>query len=381
MILRKCLMDSRIEVLTYRVWGTCLGMRAYQNSHPFHHLREVECCRLKEPKLLLKSPSKFSIDRAGKILSKFLIFHIVFLMPRTGHATQLFPWGNSNILAQCAATNSQGMVATASQGNIFVGQAAFQNVSFRDVADIQSAFQEELSVLAGFAVSNSAINPTNPILVNAYTYNDFYNGGYSPFDVPDPLTFNLVMSNGKWTAPDLSGLSLILPQQIVTVIPGMKYCRIEIYSNGMTAPFRVVDSTGMATSSDASIDITNGSVTIDTQYLASENGILGPYSLIMTIITDSNGLQEIDGNGDLIPEPLLRIVNFSMQNGIASFNVVGGDPARVFVIQGSTNLTTWLQVGGPYTVGTNANWSITFQDTTSNNFGFYRTATTNAVPQ
>jgi hypothetical protein len=272
------------------------------------------------------------------------------------------------------------MISGASQSNIFVGQVRFaQNVSFLDAADVQSAFQEQLSVLAGFAVSNSAINPTNPIQVGAYTINDSYNGGYFPFGVPYPFpTFNLVRSNGVWTAPDLSGMSLVLPQQTVTVIPGMTSCNIKVYSNGV--PIFDVDSSCTNASFDVSIDLIHQSVTIDTVYLASGNGVLGPYSLVMSFITASNGLQEVNGNGELVPEPPLRIENFSVQNGIASLKVVGGDAGMVFSVQKSTDLEAWFQVAGPYTVGTNP-WSIMFQDTASNRLDFYRTATTNAIPR
>jgi hypothetical protein len=278
------------------------------------------------------------------------------------------------------------MGVTVFHGDTYGGQAEFPgNLSFGTVANINAAFQEVLLFAANLTLTNPAIDKTQPVFVSGYAWNNNYpppNGVWFTFVTPsDPVpSFSFIEeSNGVWTIPDLSGISMILPEQIVTAIPGLTWCKIEVYSNGLITPFLVVDSSGNATSSDASIDVTNQSVTMNTEFLASENGIIGPYSVVMSFIT-ADGFVIVDGNGNQIAEPPLRIENFSVQNGIASLKVVGGDAGMVFSIQKSTDLEAWFQVAGPYTVGTNP-WSIMFQDTASNRLDFYRTATTNAIPR
>jgi hypothetical protein len=143
-------------------------------------------------------------------------------------------------------------------------------------------------------------------------------------------------------------------------------------------PFLVVDSRNSASfSTTNNVNITNQSITAATPYLAS--GTNGQYRLKVSILTAAGGFKIIDGNGMQVAEKPL-VPTISVSNSTAKVTVTGGNPGRVFVMQKSTDLMNWSSVAGPNTVGTNG-WSFTFQDTTSNRFGFYRTATTNAVPQ
>jgi hypothetical protein len=198
--------------------------------------------------------------------------------------------------------------------------------------------------------------------------------------VPDNVSFSYVEQNGTWVLPDLSGIVPVLPQQMTFYVPGLEWARIEVYnSTNMITPFLVVDSRNPSSSSGTNgIDLPSQSITIATAYLAS--GTNGPYQLKVSFLTSGSGFQIVDGNGLEIAEtPLVLAVTKS--NGSVNLSVTGGDVGRNFEIEKSPDLQTWTPITGAYTVGTNAGWSITFQDTMSNLFGFYRAATTNAVPQ
>jgi hypothetical protein len=269
---------------------------------------------------------------------------------------QIFPWGSTNALEQFAATNTQNMIVGIYQGITNGGEADFPHtLFFPNMAAINGAFQQGLLFTANLALTNAKIDKTQPVFVGGYAWNDNYppppNGGWFPFDVPwDPVpSFRFVMQNGVWTIPDLSGISMILPEQMIFYVPGLEWARIEVYaSTNLITPFLVVDSASNPVEFDASIDTTNQSMTIDTPYLASGN--TGQYRLKVSILTAGSGFQIANGNGMQTAETPFSIVNFSIRNGIASFNVIGGDTGRVFVIQHSPDLINWATASEPYTV-------------------------------
>jgi hypothetical protein len=331
---------------------------------------------------------RYFVARCLSVKSCFLILFVAFLTSQTGRATQLFPWGNSNILAQFAATNSSNIVVGCNQSNVLVSEAAFSHdVSFENLVDFNTKFQQVLSFAVNFALTNPAVDKTSPITIGGYSYNLNYppgpNGAWAPYDVPwDPAPSIAFINegNGTWAVPDLSWISMIFPGQMVFYTPGLLWGRIEVYySTNTVTPVFVADSRCSNASSptnDVNVDITNQSLTLDTTLVSG--GSNGLYRLKVSLYS-SNGFQIVNGNGVQVQETSLVPV-ISESNGTVNIKVTGGDSGRVFVIQKSSDLEAWIQVGGPYTVGTSP-WSIMFQDATSNRFEFYRTATTNAVPQ
>jgi len=296
----------------------------------------------------------FASEAKGQVRPQFII---------NPPPVQIFPWGSMAALQQFAATNTQNMGVEIYQGNINGGQADFQqNIAFGNVANINAAFQEILLFTANLALTNSRIDKTQPVFISGDAWNYNYpppNGVVGTFFTPwDPVpSFSFVKTNGVWTIPDLSGISMILPEQMVFYVPGMEWARIEVYSNtDLTTPFLVVDSSSNPSSFDAVIDTTNQSLTIDTPYLAS--GTNGLYRLKVNFLT-SSGFTIADGNGNKVAETPFQIENISVRKGVVSLNVVGGNTGRVFFVQRSPDLVHWVTAGGPYTVNGNP---IPFQE-------------------
>jgi hypothetical protein len=387
-------------------------MRLDQNSLLSEYYLGTECCSLREARRVSTSPTILSIDRARKTnrtlpillgalikigLSVGIVFSAVeargqYRPLAVQPPTQIFPWGSTNALIPFAVTNTQNMGLTVYQGNNG-NQAQFPYaMSFSSFADINTAFQQLLVFAANLALTNPAVNKNDPIFVIGNAVNLNYPPGFVESTgfvgvtfvvgtpVPDNVSFSYVEQNGTWVLPDLSGIVPVLPQQMTFYVPGLEWARIEVYnSTNMITPFLVVDSRNPSSSSGTNgIDLPSQSITIATAYLAS--GTNGPYQLKVSFLTSGSGFQIVDGNGLEIAEtPLVLAVTKS--NGSVNLSVTGGDVGRNFEIEKSPDLQTWTPITGAYTVGTNAGWSITFQDTMSNLFGFYRAATTNAVPQ
>jgi len=248
------------------------------------------------------------------------------------------------------------------------------------MASVNYEYQQALINAGNQVIKNSTIIKTNPIMAGGVSINDTYPptiGCYTFQAINGGFSFSLVYSNGAWTLPDLSGANMTLMPLLPFYVPGLEWGRIEVYSvTNLASPFLVVDSRSPTSSSVTnSVDIPDQAITIATPYLASGN--TGSYRLKVSTLT-TTGFQISDGNGMQIAEtPLVPAI--TVANGVANVTVTGGDPGRVFFIQQSTNLLTWTSVGGPYTVGTNS-WSVTLHQTMLKN-GFYRTVTTNAVPQ
>jgi hypothetical protein len=278
---------------------------------------------------------------------------------------QIFPWGSSNALTQFAVTNTQYIRVAVYQGNN--GNEAqwppgAYIASFSDMASVNYEFQQVLITAGNQAISNSTIVKGNPIMAGGVAKNDTYpptigcamfqavNGGFS---------FSLVYTNGTWTLPNLSGASMALMPLLPFYIPSLEWGRIEVYSiTNLASPFLVVDSRYPASSSVTnSVDTNNQAITIATPYLASGN--TGPYRLKVSMLTDT-GFLIVDGNGVKVAETPFSIQNFSVQNGVASLNVAGGDTGTVFVVQHSPDLINWVTVGGPYTAVTGS--TVYFQE-------------------
>jgi hypothetical protein len=191
------------------------------------------------------------------------------------------------------------------------------------------------------------------------------------------VPFSLVYTNGAYTVPDLSGINISLLYLLSYYVPGLQWARIETYyATNMVTPFDVADSRYPYVSTN-SISVSNEALTMATSVITSGN--TGPYRMKLTMLM-GNGFQVVDGNGLEVAETPL-VLAITKLNGNVNLSVTGGDAGRVFEIEKSPDVQTWTAITGAYTVGTNAGWSITFQDTMSNVFGFYRAATTNAVPQ
>jgi len=301
--------------------------------------------------------------------------------------TQVFPWGSTNALAQFAATNTQNMVVAIYQGANYGGQAdfgGFFGTAFGNVSNINAAFQELLMFTANLTLTNPVIDKTQPVYVGGYAWNDDYplpNDAWFPFIVPwNPHpSFSFVEQNGVWDVPDLSGISMVLPSQMVFYVPGLEWARIEVYSNtNLVSPFLVVDSRYPTSFSVAnSIDTTNQSIIIATPYLASGNS--GLYRLNVSILTSNGGFHVVDGNGMQVAETSLVPAVITSGN-VASVTVTGGNPGRVFEVEKSLDLQTWSVITGMCTVGTNTDWSCTTVEPLKTR-GFYRTVALPIVPQ
>jgi hypothetical protein len=276
---------------------------------------------------------------------------------------QIFPWGSSNALTQFAVTNTRDITIGVFQGNVDGGDDGYLGYSYSSITSITSAFQQSLTAAANQAMTNPAINKNAAIFVAGYADNNYYPPtlGCLTFAVsqnPSP-SFSLIHSNGTWILPDLTGITMPLAQQFAFYVPGLEWARIEVYSNvNLVTPFLVVDSRVSSSPWETNyIDIPDQAITIFTPYLASGN--TGPYRLKVSMLTDT-GFLIVDGNGVKVAETPFSIQNFSVQNGVASLNVAGGDTGTVFVVQHSPDLINWVTVGGPYTAVTGS--TVYFQE-------------------
>jgi hypothetical protein len=296
---------------------------------------------------------------------------------------QIFPWGSSNNVIADAVSNSQ-YVAVAVEGHASNGtivELPYINggpYTFTNEAEINDCFHEYFAAIAQSATTNTIVDRVLPYDVVTYIFKPDWNydQGYYYFWV-NIVPFSLVYTNGAYTVPDLSGINISLLYLLSYYVPGLQWARIETYyATNMVTPFDVADSRYPYVSTN-SISVSNEALTMATSVITSGN--TGPYRMKLTMLM-GNGFQVVDGNGLEVAETPL-VLAITKLNGNVNLSVTGGDAGRVFEIEKSPDVQTWTAITGAYTVGTNAGWSITFQDTMSNVFGFYRAATTNAVPQ
>ena len=382
-------------------------MRLDQNSLLCEHYRGTECGSLREPRHVSTGPTKLSIGRTRKTDATLLILSgaitnigvsigmiiaiVLFTAAARGQylpvevqpPIQIFPWGSSNNVIADAVSNSQ-YVAVAVEGHASNGtivELPYINggpYTFTNEAEINDCFHEYFAAIAQSATTNTIVDRVLPYDVVTYIFKPDWNydQGYYYFWV-NIVPFSLVYTNGAYTVPDLSGINISLLYLLSYYVPGLQWARIETYyATNMVTPFDVADSRYPYVSTN-SISVSNEALTMATSVITSGN--TGPYRMKLTMLM-GNGFQVVDGNGLEVAETPL-VLAITKLNGNVNLSVTGGDAGRVFEIEKSPDVQTWTAITGAYTVGTNAGWSITFQDTMSNVFGFYRAATTNAGPQ
>lgn len=163
------------------------------------------------------------------------------------------------------------------------------------------------------------------------------------------------LSDGSYQAPDFSSLELGLPSTIMFEIQGLEWVRMELYSNPIAPGERPYDET------DSRIDPSHNSMefAVDLDFIQIRtdlviSGTNGPTQIKITTGTqegDNFAFRVFGPMGNQIAETPFAIKDFTVQDGKVSFQVTGGDPGRMFVIQcAPTPSGPWSDVTEPNAV-------------------------------
>ncbi len=299
------------------------------------------------------------------------------------------PLGSTNVVETYDAQSSKSLLTILYQVNgghtYYITNASYDGLSFTSLTQVIADYTPKLQHDAQSAVStqNTNINKDEPIMFGSLFTDSNFSRGYL---YTGTTNFTLIKTNGGYVVPDLSWLVPRISPELSISVTNIKWGRIEVrtadasQSIPLGSPIIVEDSrytSNPIVITNCFVDITNKIIGIPIIYATS--GTSGPYRLKVSVVSGtSNDFEIFDSLGDRIPETLIKITNFVYGSTIL-FDVVGGDPGRVFVIDQSTNLVNWSSMVGNYTVPDNQSIHISF--TSSNNKKmFFRVKAISAIP-
>lgn len=252
---------------------------------------------------------------------------------------------------------------------------------------IDSLFRQKIESVAEGALTNSLVNKDGIFKIFGFTEgkDDL---GIIYLIISSEFTLQK-SSDGSYHLPDFSALKMIMPPDMVFEIPNLEWARIEASYNPVVEPY---DPGLLALELDSRIDIPNGppsdiSITHKVVQISTDlatSGANGPTLLKISTVTKegTNHVFRVFGPmGTQIPETPLRLSNFTVSDGQSSFQIIGGDPGRVLVVQCSTNSTgPWTDTGERIVVPIRGYPPLYFRKAINGNFGFYRVRSENAIP-
>jgi hypothetical protein len=301
-----------------------------------------------------------------------------------------FPsWGSTNSIKNYCVTNIQELwIDIWSSNSVHMGSATDGGLVFTNKEALDALFSKELIGAANGAVTNTypTVNKSQPfkVVAVAVRHDPIHNLDHAYFSVPGSL-FTLINSNGVYSLPDLSGITLTFSLRTPFYVSNLKWARMETYlkGNGVDSnSFGLYDVRDPRLSSDPSttgIFPDQEMLFITTTYLTS--GTNGQYRLKVSIVSGTNNVfQVFNGLGQLVPETPIVIKQFSITNSMMKFSVTGGDSGRMFVVESSTNMLTWIPASVTNTIDI-AGDSTPFQEALVSGLRkFYRVRTVNGVP-
>ena len=305
---------------------------------------------------------------------------------------QAYCLSNSHILVLDVYQNT-------SNSWISVGSTTDDRLSFTNMDQLNAFFQLRLNTAAKEALTttNTSLDPEENAPVDRdkpfqiYASVEKYTDEYHPVYFTCPGSFNLIKTNGSYMLPDLSGIKLKLHPWVPFEIDRLGWARVETsYASHPDAPFEVFDprynpnvqETGIYPYPDLS------RIYIRRDFAVS--GTNGPFRMKIYVVSGADDNYHIfDGNGTQLPETpkVMSIIRntvdpskpqASSSSSLVSLNITGGDPGRVVVLQRTTDMTSWEDMGN-YVIPDDKS-GISVPVGTDGNMSFYRLFTTNTVP-
>ena len=186
--------------------------------------------------------------------------------------------------------------------------------------------------------------------------------------------------SGVYSVPDLSWFKTTMSSDLPIYIPGTTWVRMEIGYWGDPFPFEILDRR-----LDPSTDIlrSDGFLYLPVDVITDSSTLSGSYQMKMSVFS-SSGFQNFDGDGRLLPETPFR-TKIASSGSTVTVTVRGGDSGRSYFLQQSSNLKNWTNCSEVESVSPLAHYFPngavqSFVIPKTNNFGYFRTVTTNVSP-
>ncbi len=266
--------------------------------------------------------------------------------------SQLPGFGSKLAAINHGVSNSTAMTVGVFQGVVNVKNPSSTNISFKTKEAMDAFFRQKVISVAEGALTNTFVDKDQPFKVYGITSRyDFDLGPIKYFYLV--VEFRLIKSgDGSYHLPDFSSLELGLVDSMIVKIPGLVWARIEGRNNPENNPlpfFEEMDSRINPEGSYPPFDISTELEFIEVRSEYAIAGTSGSSLLKVSTVTKegTNYIFRVYGSsGTQIPETPITTTNFKMEGEHTTFDIEGGDPGRVLMVQCASDLSgPWRDTG------------------------------------
>ncbi len=204
--------------------------------------------------------------------------------------------------------------------------------------ELNSWLQQSVSKYATNVLTVNNVNLNQPFnaYVSAVDWNDgFYTVAYCNYP------FSLIKNGTNYSLPDFSSMAMQLESDMPYKVTGINWAVMYVYNSASNAVIDALDSR-YEDPSTSIVDYDDQLLVLPTAYVS------GGYPFRMSVVSGANYQYLVYGTqGNQIPELPNTISLPLIAKGTNLLHVTTGDVGRVLVFQGTTNLTSWVDLTGP----------------------------------
>jgi hypothetical protein len=254
--------------------------------------------------------------------------------------TQNFVFGSTNIVADHAAKMTDQFWLSIYQpqtGGGIIDLVEVKNIrGFTNMNDLNSWLQWSVTKYATnvLVVTNVDFNKQFTAYVSAVDWADgFYSVAYCNYP------FYLVKNGTNYNFPDFSSISMSLESDMPYHTTNINWAVMQVYNLASNTVVDIRDSR-YEDPSTSIVDYYHQLLVIPTAYAS------GNFKFRLSIESGTNQYRVFGAQGNQIPELPNTISLPVIAKGTNALQVTAGDVGRVLVLQGTTNLASWIDLTG-----------------------------------